>query len=72
MTKNSNFSKFADKALSRTEMRSIAGGNICYATCIQSNGAKSLSGPTSKSAAQGGALSCAESGGRGFWCCASC
>ena len=71
--KNS-ISNFATFSLSRNEMKNVSGGG-CGATCHYPNGSVEVAanyGNSSKETAVAMATSCGESGGRGYWCCASC
>ncbi len=69
-----SLSSFSDSSLTRSEMKSIKGGG-CGASCYYPGGGSEKSanyGNSSKETAKAMALSCAQNGGRGYWCCASC
>lgn len=65
-------SSFNDFALTRSEMKGVRGG--CGSTCCQGNNCDQSPnyGGDSKDTATKAADECAQSGGRGYWCCASC
>jgi hypothetical protein len=66
-----NFS--SSEILSRKEMKKISGGD-CYARCDYPGGGTETEGGPNHTLAEvrGNATACAEGGGRGRYCCASC
>lgn len=71
--KNS-ISSFRYFALNMSEMKNVIGGG-CGSTCHYPNGTVEVGagyGTSSKESSVANATQCGESGGRGYWCCASC
>ena len=68
-------SSFLGFALTRSEMKNVVGGG-CGATCYQKGSSIGEMcadyGKRTKKSVKSMAKSCAEAGGTGYWCCASC
>lgn len=65
-------SRFADAALTRSEMKNVKGGGNCGSKCYWKNGAMDSQWNLTMAKAKRAKEQCDKSGGRGWWCCASC